>query len=193
MPSWCNFVFDFIRNGIRGEESQIFNNKTPYFSKFIGFALVLGSEILSNGPMDTEWHPKTKVEALHLEKRGLKFETPPHEYRSLISGLKRKSLTSNLFVKRDTFRDLTKRNKKQRKLSINFLPQLLAIFLYLNNYSLTVFVGKRLKFCSWGSVSHLFWFRSRRLFWFETPPSKNSTTFLRHLPQNKFKAFPKFF
>ena len=32
------------------------------------------------------------------------------------SGLKRKSFTSNLFVKRDTFRYLTKRNQKQRAL-----------------------------------------------------------------------------
>ena len=77
-----HFCYCAIRNGIRGEESQIFTDKTPYFSKFIGSALVLGSEILSNGPMDTDWPPKAKVEALHLEKRGKKFETPPHEYRS---------------------------------------------------------------------------------------------------------------
>ena len=43
-----------IDNGIRGEESQIFDDKTPNFSKFIGTALVLGCEILSNGPMDTD-------------------------------------------------------------------------------------------------------------------------------------------
>ena len=77
------FIFRFttivvnrtIRNSIRGEESQIFNDKTPYFSKFIGSALVLGSEILLNGSLKKNdiivslryrLTPKTKVKALHF-------------------------------------------------------------------------------------------------------------------------------
>ena len=49
----------------------------------LGPTLVPGSEILPNCPLDTDCPPKTKVGALQLEKWGLKFETPPHEYRSL--------------------------------------------------------------------------------------------------------------
>ena len=48
------FNLSIIENGICGEESQIFDDKTPHFSNFIGTALVLGCEILSNCPMDTD-------------------------------------------------------------------------------------------------------------------------------------------
>ena len=41
----------------------------------IGPALVLCIQILSDGPMDLGWHPKTKVGTLHSEKLDLKFET----------------------------------------------------------------------------------------------------------------------
>ena len=47
-------------------KSLKFSMKKLLFSQ--NLPLVLGSEILSNGPIDTDL--KTKVEALHLEKRG---------------------------------------------------------------------------------------------------------------------------
>ena len=47
--------------------SQIFDHKTPYFSRFNGSVLVLGGEILSNCPMDTDWTPKTKEGAMGFE------------------------------------------------------------------------------------------------------------------------------